>query len=371
MRTDVGRRADAGPPRRDRGTIVTGAVLIVGPVKEAAADFAARLSRPALEPPEMLAGVPLSCVEILGRSMLARTLEWLRIAQVEPVTLLAVESIANLLGELPSRGIEAFFTGRPEDLWLLARQKVSEYFANGIPTVLLARLGAYVEFDLADILQFHKDRGSSLCRAFDGEGPLDFWVLGREVVDAMANGTSGPPDREKLPVHSYVRCQYVNRLRNAREMRQFAVDCLHSRCSIRPGGTEVKPGVWVDDGAHLHRKARVVPPAYIGRRTKVQASALITRSSSLERDCEVDGGTVVEDACILANTYLGRWLDVTHAVVDGSKFVDLRSNVAVEIADGAFVSRTESPEARSRRGYGGHLNFVQRLGGRMKRALLH
>jgi NDP-sugar pyrophosphorylase family protein len=123
--------------------------------------------------------------------------------------------------------------------------------------------------------------------------------------------------------------------------------------------------------AHVHREARVVAPAYIGRRAKVNAAGLVTRSSSLERDCEVGEATVVEDASILADTHLGRWLDVSHAVVDGNTFVDLRSEVAVEIADGALVGRTKASESRLWLGESEHLTFVKRVSGRVKKALLH
>jgi NDP-sugar pyrophosphorylase family protein len=324
-----------------------------------------------MESHEQLAGIPLACIEILGQSMLARTLERLRAAGATPITVVAEEGLCRLLSELHDHGVEVCHAKPGDDLWVVAGQKVRQHLANGVRTVLVQRIGAYVELNLADIVQFHEDRGRSLCRAHDREGALDLWVVGPNLADASDPQFAGPPNWGDFPAHAYVGCEYVNRLRNAREMRRLAVDCLHSRCSIRPSGREVKPGVWLDDHAHVHRKARVVAPAYIGRRTRVQATALITRSSSLERNCEVSGGTVVEDACVLSNTYLGRWLDVSHAVVDGSKFVDLRSDVAVEISDGALVSRAGSSEPRICRDDTEHANFVKRLSGRMRRAFLH
>jgi UDP-3-O-[3-hydroxymyristoyl] glucosamine N-acyltransferase len=60
-------------------------------------------------------------------------------------------------------------------------------------------------------------------------------------------------------------------------------------------GREIKPRVWVDDGAQLHRRARVVAPAYIGRASSVREDTLITRFSNVESFCEVDYGTAIED----------------------------------------------------------------------------
>ncbi len=317
------------------------------------------------ENPESLAGCPLPCLEILGRSMLARTIETLRDAGVSPITLVGTEEIAHRTGVLPGDA-EICLVSNSEDALRLAARKMAEHFAGGAGTVLVQKMGAYIEFNLPDMLKFHEGRESSICRAADSGGPLELWV-----VDEEAANSAGPNlDWEGHPVHWYRGCHYINRLRSVRELRRLVVDVLHSRCAVRPIGTEVRPGVWMDEQAHVHREARVVSPAYIGRRAKVQASALITRSSSLERDCEVGEATVVEDSSILPETNLGRWLDVSHAVVDGNTFVDLRSEVAVEIADTALVGRAKSSETRMWPGDGEHLKFVQRVSGRMK-ALLH
>ena len=343
--------------------MATGAVLIVGAPRDAGLQPVS--SAIFQETPESLAGSPLPCLEILGRSMLARTIETLRDAGVSPITLVGTESIAQFTGMLPGDA-EICLARNSEDALRLAARKLAEQFAAGSRAVLLQKLGAYIEFHLADMLQFQTSRGSSICRAADGEGPLDLWMVEEEAASLAGANL----DWDEQPVHWYRNCQYVNRLRSVRELRRLVVDVLHSRCAIRPTGIEVRPGVWMDEQAHVHREARVVSPAYIGRRAKVQASALITRSSSLERDCEVGEATVVEESSILPETHLGRWLDVSHAVVDGNTFVDLRSEVAVEIADSALVGRAKSSETGIWQGDGEHWKFVQRVSGRMK-ALLH
>ena len=343
--------------------MATSAVLIVGAHR--AAGIPPVSAAVFQENPESLLGCPLPCLEILGRSMLARTIETLRDAGVSPITLVGTEEIAQRTGVLPGEA-EICLAGNGEDALRLATRKLAEHFDGGVQTVLVQKLGAYIEFNLADMLQFHERRESSICRAADSGGPLDLWAVEEDAVSS-----SGPNlDWHGQPVQWYRGCQYINRMRSVRELRRLVVDVLHSRCAIRPIGTEVRPGVWMDEQAHVHREARVVSPAYIGRRARVQASALITRSSSLERDCEVGEATVVEESSILPETNLGRWLDVSHAVVDGTTFIDLKSEVAVEIADSALVGRAKSSETRMWPGDGEHLKFVQRVSGRMK-ALLH
>jgi hypothetical protein len=127
---------------------------------------------------------------------------------------------------------------------------------------------------------------------------------------------------------------------NARDVRQLVVDAFSGRHSVRPSGRQTKPGVWVDDNAKLHPRARVQGPAYIGCGAKIHASAAIARFSNVERGCHIDRGTVVTDASILANTYLGAWLDVSDAVVCGSKVTHLGHNVTVDIPDARLIRKT-------------------------------
>jgi NDP-sugar pyrophosphorylase family protein len=217
---------------------------------------------------------------------------------------------------------------------------------NGVQTALLMGLGAYVEFDFADLLQFHSEKGRPVTRVCDRRGPLDFWLL--DIASNRENGNSlhSPSLLESDVNSTYLHKGYVNRLRDARDLRRLVVDAFLARCAIRPSGYELRPGVWVDEGARVHRHARVVAPAYIGRRTRVQESALITRFSNVESHCDVECGCAVEDASVLPYTRLGKGLDVSHAVVNGSSFVHLGRNVSVSVEDPTLISKNISSEWR-------------------------
>jgi hypothetical protein len=229
------------------------------------------------------------------------------------------------------------------EVWAAVQHVFGEYVKNGIETILLARLGAYIEFDLADLIHFHQDKSEPVTRISDREGPLDLWVLDAATCAKVGTDFSTLPATEGVGhVAHYSRPSYVNRLSDAFCLRRFVVDSFLSRCSARPAIGETKPGVWIDQSAHVDRRARIVAPAYVGPQAKILASALITRFSNVERGCEVDCGTAVDDSSILANTYLGTWLDVSHAVICGSKLAHLRHNVTIEIKDPRLIGRTAS-----------------------------
>jgi carbonic anhydrase/acetyltransferase-like protein (isoleucine patch superfamily) len=124
------------------------------------------------------------------------------------------------------------------------------------------------------------------------------------------------------------------------DLRRVAQDALLQRCGIQPNGHEVRPGVWVSPSASVHPRARVVGPAYIGAHSRVRSGVVITRYTSIEHHCEVDRGTVVENATILPHTYLGSSLDIAHSIVNGNVMVDVRRAVEVEIGDRSLIDST-------------------------------
>lgn len=267
-----------------------------------------------------------SSLEVLGQSIVERTVNRLHSTGVKVVSIVAESALSYAAG---LRFI-------PDCLLKQAQR--------GFDKVLLIRVGAYAELNLVEFLQFHREMGVAVTRACDANGPLDFWVLDalpkRQfglTLDSLTDGN--------MPA-AYLTKGYVNRLTDARDLRRLVVDAFLGRCAIRPTGQEIRPGVWIDKGARVHRSARVVAPVYIGQGAQVRASALITRCSNLERKSLVDYGTAVEDSSILPYTYLGRALDLAHSVADGNRLVSLSRDAGVTVEDSKILARTVSDVRR-------------------------
>ena len=294
------------------------AILVVGNRSLLSPEGDESFSGDGAEPPAS----PVAALEILGKSIVEHTIARLHSAGINSV------SVVREVGFSLTAGRRFV----PDVLMKQARK--------GFDRVLLIRLGAYAEVDCADLLRFHSEAGAGVTRVCDLSGPLDFWVL-----DSAPSGRARPnldSASEVNPPSDYLTTGYVNRLTDARDLRRLVADAFQGRCAIRPRGREVKPGVWIDDGARVHRSARIVAPAYIGRGTRVRAAALVTRFSNLERRCLVDFGTAIEDSSVLPYTHVGRGLDVAHAVVEGSRLVNLSRNVAVTIRDANLIGPTVS-----------------------------
>lgn len=308
---------------------VVGAVVIVGPNESGNAGAAPDAGSLRIR------NGSLACVEVLGQTVLGRTIEQLLRGGVDSVAVVANDSFASaVLGEE-----RVTFSSAP-DVWQSASEKIASIPAEA---VLVMRLGGYVEFDAADLLQSHRDQRMSATRACTDAGPLDLWVIDPATMSATEDLTQVLRDDKAA---SYFVSGYVNALESPHDLRQLICDGFGTRCQFRPHGLEVKPGVWMGQGAQLERSSRIVAPAFIGRNCKIGDQCLITRGSNIESNSEVDYGTVVEDSSVLSNTYVGIGLDLSHSIVDGDNLMNLQHEVMLKISDPVVLRHVSASKVR-------------------------
>lgn len=309
-----------------------GAIAVIG-----AGDESFRSVTPQENGKASLLAEPLACVDVIGYSMLERTVERFVRAGVETVSVLVPANLSSLVKPFTNifDNVKVQIVG---DVFSAITDKITQYSSDGIEDAFVVSANLYTETDLLDLYYFHREARQTATRAFDWQVPLDLWV----VNCARARGL----DLDNLLLQakgaSYFIREYVNRLTHPRDLRRMVTDALRGRCAIRPSGAEIKPGIWVEEGADIHRRARIVAPAYIGRGSQVKEDTLVTRCSSIERDCYIDYGTVVEDSSILANTHIGIWLDVCHGVANGNKLMNLGRDVILEISDPSILRAISS-----------------------------
>jgi len=285
---------------------------------------------------EKIGGVPIAYLDALGQPVVDRVLCPLRHFGVPTITLISepATETASLDGfARPDRQLR-HVVAPGNELWEAAEETFQQYADEGADLVIVLRVGPYVEVDYEELMQHHLDHRCTVSMAVDAQGSsLELFVLeaagyldARELFYSRLQHLRR--DCEPFRVRGY-----VNRLRNAADLRRLSVDGLLARNAARPQAREIKPGVFVGRGARIHRKARVVAPAFIGARARVHASALITRGSVLEHHAEVDCGTVVENSTVLPFTRLGAGLDVMRSVVGFRRLAHLARNIEVEITD--------------------------------------
>jgi len=236
-----------------------------------------------------------------------------------------------------------------EQLWRVAENVFAEQVHAGAEAVLALRVGPYLELNVDELIQFHCDQRNRVTQVVDGGGEaLPVFVLSASRRNDAAYLFRHQLQAMRVPGSKYRLSGYCNRLRDAADLRRLAVDGLLENAAIPPAGRQVKPGVWVGDGARIQRGARLLAPAFIGRRSKVRSAAVVTRCSSVEHHSEVDCGTVIENSTLLPYTYVGAGLDANHAVLGLKRLTHLRRGVEVEISDPKLLSvRSSSAPMRT------------------------
>lgn len=314
-----------------------GAVVVVGASDSGWSHEGSAYGVRSSNSPAFFAGMP-ACLEVCGRSTVERIVERLKTADVEAISVLAQPGISLPVFRAIHDNVTVEFVN---DLDSALSEKIFDYAQRGVQHAFINWAGTYVETDLLDLFCFHRESRQSVTPTYDQEGSLDLWVVDcAKAQDATLEHLLSHSRRGGLSRY-FIR-EYVNRVNHPSSIRKFACDMLRGRCQTGPSGREARPGVWLDEGAEIHRRARLVAPLYVGRGSKVRADALVTRFSDIETDCVVDCGTVVEDTSVLAKTSIGIWLDLCHAVVSGNLLLNLERDVLIEITDPSVLHSTSS-----------------------------
>jgi hypothetical protein len=285
--------------------------------------------------------LPLSCADVIGISPVERTVERFLKAEVDVVSLLINSKVASRLTQSWSfpKNVAVEIV---DDIGSALTHRLADYSRSGIEHSFVNSADAYTETDLLDLFYFHKEARQTMTQARDHQGPLALWVV--DCEKAQQDGSEilfGPMPGQTVPGgNAYLIREYVNRLAHPRDLRRLAEDTLKGLCERPPVGREISPGIWIAEGAEVHRGARIVGPAYIGRASKVMDNVLVTRLSSIERGCRIDCGTVIEGSSILPNTQIGIWLDICHALVSGNKLWSLGRDIMIEISDPTLMQST-------------------------------
>jgi NDP-sugar pyrophosphorylase family protein len=320
--------------------VYIGAILTIAGRPHLQREHLGSLPRKRLEthasPSQLRLGKPVALWDVLGKTVLDRTIERLRIFGIDRISVISENSGRNLSHE----GFESVFTessAGQSSFWSEWDSIVSDYLNHEMETLLLVRLGPYAEVDFSDLLRFHRQSGKALTQVQHPQGALDLVVVDanelRSGVGSFRSRLSAMlPDRGHYEFKGY-----LNRLIKPADFRRLVEDALLGRCAIRPEGREVSAHVWLGEGAYVEPSANVIGPAYVGTNSYVGPACSISGSSTIERQCKVDFSTVIDGSCILPGTYVGMGLSVANAIVGDGKVYHLGRDVEVGIADQRLI----------------------------------
>jgi hypothetical protein len=280
-----------------------------------------------------LAGSSRGRLEILGRSLLDRTISKLRQFPSLAVKIIPESPVST--GLLPARSAKAsnFITA-----WETA---VAQHLHEGAQQLLLLRIGPYYDLEYEELMRFHVQRGRALTQAYGAAGALDL-----AVVEAECLRSTETPYRKVLSAfiseqERFFYDGYVNPLNRPQDFLSLVEDGLEGRCGLRPAGREVATGIWIAPGAQVDPSVTFAAPAFIGVRSHVAEGCSITGASSIEGDCEIDCGTTVHNSWILQGVYVGVALNLQRSMVSQKKLFHLDRNVEIEVDDERLIGPTK------------------------------
>jgi hypothetical protein len=318
------------------------------------------------KPHESIAETPLALADVVGKPVIFRIVQNLKANAVGSIAVITDAETKDWPLGTASHGTWTYAAS--DQLWRTVEQTFTDFAQDGAELMLLIRVGAYTDISYSDMLQYHLEHRQHVTCAVDSKGrSLEIYAIsGSRRNDAAFLFRHHLREfRSGCKLYSYG--GYVNPLSTPLDLRNLAIDALMQRVQILPEGEQIKPGVWVGRGAQVHRRARVLSPAYIGAGSRVRAAAVITRCTALEHHSVVDCGTVVENVTTLPYTYLGAGLDVTHSVVGHRRLWNLKRNVEVEFADARLIG--EAPTNAPLRALGSLVSLASFLPAQLLRGI--
>ena len=283
--------------------------------------------------------VPLGLLPVLGRPVVSHIIDHLLRADIDGISVISGPAPAPYLRAAQVPGTKWLQPGRNDNVWRTAEAVFNEFAQGGADLVLAFRVGAYVEVDIEQLVQFHLDQRNRVTAVADEHGPLDVFVISASRRNDAAFMFRHELAGFRAACGRFQFTGYSNRLMDAHDLRALATDTLALKTRILPAGWQIKPGVWIEEGARIHPRARILAPAFVGAHSKIRAAVVLTRGAVIEHHSEIDCGTVVENTSVLPFSYVGAGLDLSHSVVGFNRVIHLRRNVAVEINDPRLVGR--------------------------------
>ncbi len=317
-------------------------------------------------------GRPKPMVELLGKSVLQRTVEHLKRYGFTDIcfTLRYLpESVISEFGDGGELGVRIEHRVEREPLGTAGSVRACRDFI-GEEDVLILSGDAVCDFDLGKIRSFHSEHGAEATLALyrhpeptafglvltDGEGRVTgfsekpdwdrvltdrvntgIYVLSPGAVDLIPEGREYDFGRDLFPrmlregrgLWAAAAEGYWCDMGSPEAYLRCCVDLIAGRADIDLGAPEIRPGVW----SHIPLDGvRVTPPVYVGEGCRVEPGAVLGPETVLSRESRVERGARVMRS-VLNGASVGINCRVTGAIVGR----DARVESGAEVREGCVV----------------------------------
>jgi mannose-1-phosphate guanylyltransferase/phosphomannomutase len=117
------------------------------------------------------------------------------------------------------------------------------------------------------------------------------------------------------PIYGYVTDAYWEDVGTHESYVQVQADVLNREVEVEIDGFEVRPGVWVGEGAEVDPDATLKGPLFIGDYAKVEAGAELREYTVLGSNVVVKGGAFLHRAVVHDNVFIGPQANLRGCVI--------------------------------------------------------
>jgi mannose-1-phosphate guanylyltransferase/phosphomannomutase len=240
---------------------------------------------------------------------------------------------------------------------------------------------ALTDFDLSQVVAFHKERGAlvtitltrvpnpleygviivnddgrvqqflekpSWSEVFSDTVNTGIYVLDPRIFDYIEPDQSldwsqdiFPRLMEKgEPIYGYIASGYWCDIGNIQEYMRASADYLEGRVHLEREGTEVRPGVWCDPEVELSPEAIVEGSVYLGYGTKVKEGTVIYGPTVVRDFSVLESRAHIDRSVIWRNSYIGERAELRGAIVGRQCTIKRRAMVfeGAVVGDGTTVN---------------------------------
>lgn len=324
----------------------------------------------------MTSSMPKPLLPVANRPIMEHVLRLLKRHGLSE-TVVTVQFLASLVknyfGDGEELGMELTYANEEKPLGTAGSVKNAEEALKDDAFLVISG-DALTDFDLTDLIRFHKEKGAlvTVCLTrvpnplefgitiVDEEGKVERFLekptWGQVFSDTVNTGIyvmepevfnyvdpDVPVDwsgdvfpqlmKEGRPIFGYVAEGYWEDVGTHESYVKAQADVLEGKVQVEMDGFEISPGVWIAEGAEVSPDAVLRGPLYIGDYAKVEAGVEIREHTVVGSNVVVKSGAFLHRAVIHDNVYIGPHSNLRGCVI--GKNTDIMR--AARIEDGAVI----------------------------------
>jgi len=117
------------------------------------------------------------------------------------------------------------------------------------------------------------------------------------------------------PIYGYLTDRYWCDVGNLTEYRRAQRDFLEGKAGFSPPGVEIRPRVWVEEGARIAAGVKLEAPCLIGRRSRIAKGSLIGAYTVIGRDARIGPGSSLRNCILWDGVSVGRRVKLENCVI--------------------------------------------------------